>query len=460
MRGRPLLISFLAVALLAAACGDDGGGDTTTTAAPADTTTTGPAPTSPTTSDTTVPAPSAGDVVASGMGRIASDAPAEDLLAVAAGNREFAADLFAELADSHGNLVFSPASIRLALAMAYAGAVGDTAAEMADVLHLPFGGDRLHAAMNALDAAIESRNREEPPGPDDVERKVIVTIANALWGQEGFSFLVPFLDTLARNYGAGMRIVDFAGAAEAARQAINGWIADETNDRIKDLIPEGVLGPMVRLVLTNAVYLDATWMVPFDPNATVDGTFSRLDGSQVTVPIMHQEEMLPYAAGDGWQAVELPYVGEELAMLILVPDAGNYAEVEQRVADAVDEARRALGITTVRLGLPSFEFRTQAGLGDVLRRLGMETAFDPATANFTGMTAEERLFISDVIHEAFIAVDEAGTEAAAATAIVMRATAAPPDAVTLEIDRPFLFSLYDRETGAVLFMGRVLDPSS
>jgi serpin B len=291
-----------------------------------------------------------------------------------------------------------------------------------------------------------------------VERKVLVTIANALWGQDGHAFEADFLDALAENYGAGMRIVDFVGATEAARGVINEWVADETNDRITDLIPEGALGPMVRMVLTNAVYLDATWRVPFDPEATADGPFTLLDGPQVTVPIMHQEESLPYASGEGWQAVELPYVGGELAMTILVPDAGRYGEIEAD-AGALLDAVRGSEVRMVRLGLPSFEFRTQTGLGDVLRRLGMPGAFDPATADFSGMTAAERLFISDVIHEAFIAVDEAGTEAAAATAVVMRATGAPMDAVTLEIDRPFLFSLYDRETGAVLFMGRVLDPS-
>jgi serpin B len=281
-----------------------------------------------------------------------------------------------------------------------------------------------------------------------------------LWGQEGFEFLMPFLDTLARSYGAGMRIVDFAGATEAARQAINGWVAEETNDRITDLIPEGVLGPMVRLVLTNAVYLDATWMEPFDPDATSDGPFRLLDGTEVTVPMMHQEGTLPYASGDGWRAVEVPYVGGELAMLVLVPDGGRYAEIEADAGAYFDEARAGVAATLVRLGMPKFEFRTQAGLGDLLRNLGMTTAFDPASADFSGMTNTERLFISDVIHEAFIAVDEAGTEAAAATAVVMRATAAPSEAFEVEIDRPFLFSLYDRETGAVLFMGRVLDPSA
>jgi serpin B len=218
---------------------------------------------------------------------------------------------------------------------------------------------------------------------------------------------------------------------------------------------------MTRLVLTNAVYLDASWAVPFDPKATADGAFSLLDGSEVTVPFMHLEESLPFAVGDGWQAVELPYLGGELAMLVVLPDAGRFDEVEATVGGGLfDTAAAGLTPTTVRLALPKFEYRTQETVSSLLQRLGMTTAFDPQSADFSGMTTEERLFIGEVIHEAFIAVDEAGTEAAAATAVVMRATAAPVDAVELDVDRPFLYSLYDRATGAILFMGRVLDPAA
>jgi serpin B len=214
-------------------------------------------------------------------------------------------------------------------------------------------------------------------------------------------------------------------------------------------------------VLTNAVYLDASWAIPFDPKATAEGAFVRLDGSEVTVPFMHQEESLPFAIGDGWRAVELPYVGGELAMLIVVPDDGRFDEVEAAIGGRLlDDAAAALEPATVRLALPKFEYRTRETVSSVLRRLGMATAFDPQSADFSGMTTEERLFIGEVIHEAFIAVDEAGTEAAAATAVVMRATAAPVDAVELTVDRPFLYSLYDRATGAILFMGRVLDPAA
>jgi serpin B len=304
---------------------------------------------------------------------------------------------------------------------------------------------------------LESRQRPDTGDLGGIE----IAIANSLWGQQDFAFEDEFLDTLAREYGAGMRLVDYATAAEAARVAINDWVAANTSDRITDLIPQGVLDALTRLVLVNAVYLDATWAYQFDPDATTDDVFTLLDGSTVTVPTMHQGESLLYATGEGWKAVGLPYVGGELAMMLLVPDSGQFAAIEaEAVAGLFVSAADALSPAHVRLSVPKFEFRTKAELAAMLAELGMTEAFNPALADFSKMTTEERLYISDVIHEAYIAVDEEGTEAAAATAVVMRATAAPMDPITLTIDRPFLFVLFDRETGAPLFLGRVLDPSA
>lgn len=402
-----------------------------------------------------------GGLIASDLQRRDPSAPAADVAAVAAGNNAFATAAYTLLAaQEDGNLVYSPASIRLALAMTYAGAKGQTAAEMAEVLRFDLQGEALHAAFNALDQELASRNLAPYTLQDGVERKVQLSIANSLWGQQGFTFTPEFLDTLAANYGAGMRVVDFVAATEAARAAINDWVADETNDRITDLIPEGVLSEMTRLVLTNAVYLDATWSSIFEKDATFDAPFSLLDGSQVTVPTMHQQSSFPYAVGDGWQAVELPYVGEHLAMVFLVPDAGRFAEVEGLLgAGLLDEVVAGLAGVEVRLALPKFEFRFKASVATLLKAMGMPTAFEPDAADFSGMTTEDRLFISDVIHEAFIKVDEEGTEAAAATAVIMDLTSAPVEVIDLTIDRPFLFSLYDRETGEVLFLGRVLNPA-
>jgi serpin B len=318
----------------------------------------------------------------------------------------------------------------------------------------------MHAALNALDALLASRNREEDPLPDGTERRVVLTIANALWGQEGTLFLPEFLDTLAVHYGAGMRAVDFAGATEQARAAINDWVSDRTAGRIPELIGPGVLSGLTRLVITNAVYLDATWDSIFDPAETLEGPFTTLDGGRVTAEVMHQTHSFPYSSGDGWQAVELPYVGREIAMLVLVPDAGRFAEVEAGLAGALPDAAAGLEDAEVVLGLPKWEFRTQASLVRLLESLGMTDAFDQTRASFSGMTGEPDLYVSDVVHEAFVRVDEAGTEAAAATAVIMDLRAAlPGDTVELEIDRPFLFALRDRSTGEILFLGRVTEPA-
>jgi len=401
------------------------------------------------------------ELVASDLQRVAPRAPATDVAVVAAGSNAFAAAAYPLLADeTQGNLVFSPASVHLVLAMIYAGARGQTAAEMAEVLHFDLEGVSLHSAFNTLDQELGSRNRVEPSN-NGVEPRVRLSIANSLWGQEGYEFVPGFLDTLAENYGTGMRLVDFTHATEAAREAINQWVADQTEDRITDLILEGVLTQVTRLVLTNAIYLDATWAEIFESDHTAEAPFYPLGGSEVLAPMMHREGFLPYATGDGWQAVELPYTGDELAMLFLIPGPGGFTEVEGLVAGGLlDQVVGGLAGTHVRPALPRFEARTRASLGPLLSAMGMPTAFSPG-ADFSGMTAEERLCIGEVLHEAFIKVDEEGTEAAAATAVIQIPTAItmPIDWVVLRIDHPFLFSLYDRETGEVLFLGRVLNPA-
>jgi len=387
--------------------------------------------------------------------RASADAPSGDVLDIASSMESFGTDLYAVVATGDGNVVFSPASIMTALAMTYAGARGVTAEEMAAVLHVDLDDPAFHAAMNALDLALESRSFKS--GDDRVQ----LSIANSLWGQDGLAFEQPFLDTLAEDYGTGMRLVDFKAAAEKARVQINDWVASQTNDKITDLIPAGVLNDLTRLVLVNAVYLDATWALQFDPNDTSYGSFTTLAGTQVTVPMMRQTSSFSYAKGDGWQAVQLPYSGNKLAMLLIVPDQGRFTDVEQELGSGLlSEAVAGLSPASVALTVPKFTFRTQAQLGSALKTLGMPTAFDPNSADFSGMTTEEQLLIDEVIHEAYIAVDEEGTEAAAATAVVMRATSAPMVDVTFEIDRPFIFALRDTETGALLFLGRVTDPSA
>jgi serpin B len=461
--GRPGLGSLLAIALVSvlllvapfslAGCGQEPteGKDTTTTEREATTSTT---------------ESSSGEdllVAASDLSRVSPSASRSDILSASDAIGAFAADLYAVLAEDagEGNLVFSPSSIETALAMAYAGALGSTAEEMAKTLHFRLDDDALHRAFNSLGALLESRTWEGK----DVEGKdqgVVVRTANSLWGQKDLAFETLFLDTLAAQYGAGMRLVDYRTAAEDARKTINRWVAEQTEDKIEDLIPQGALDELTRLVLVNAVYLDATWAHQFDKEATRDGQFTTLAGSLVTTPMMSQSAGFPYAKGDAWEAVELPYARDQLAMLLIVPDQGRFAEVEGQLKSGLIE-RAVTGLSTggeVELTMPKFEFRTQAGLAKALKSLGIQSAFDPDAADFSGMTEQEPLCISDVIHEAFIAVDEEGTEAAAATAVIMRTAAAPMTTVQMKVDRPFLFALRDRDTGAVLFLGRVSDPTA
>lgn len=442
-----IALSLTALPLIAVSCGDEpgGGGGSDTTAS-----TVGAAP------DGTL-------LAMSDISRLAASASPTNVGAAAQSLQQFGTDMYGVLADQAGdaNLVFSPTSIVTALAMTYAGAAGTTADEMAATLHFNLAGDALHQAFNSLDSALESRSWQGKT-TDGADEGVLVKTANSLWAQKDLVFGQIFLDTLAANYGAGVRLVDYKTAAETARRAINEWVAGETNDKIPELIPEGMLDSLTRLVLVNAVYLDATWASQFDPNSTADGQFTTLAGQAVTTPMMTQQSSFPYATGDGWQAIELAYLRDELSMLVIVPDEGRLAEVESSLAAGlIDDAVAGLSEgTQVDLTLPKFEFRTQASLNDILKTLGMTSAFDPLTADFSGMTTQEKLYISDVIHEAYIAVDEEGTEAAAATAVIMRWTAAPVEVVPLEIDRAFIFALRDRATGALLFLGRVTDPTA
>jgi serpin B len=241
---------------------------------------------------------------------------------------------------------------------------------------------------------------------------------------------------------------------------INDWVAEQTEDRIEDLIPPGVLGAATRLVLTNAIYFNAAWAQPFEASATQDEAFHLLDGGQVTVPMMHQTESFGYLAGDGYQAVELPYEGHELSMVILLPDEGGFEAFEAGLdAAQVEAILQETSDRQVALALPRFEFEAQFSLADTLGAMGMPDAFSDQ-ANFSGMTGTRDLFISAVIHKAFVAVDEEGTEAAAATAVVMVEGAMPAEPLEVRVDRPFLFLIRDIQTGTVLFLGRVMDPAA
>jgi serpin B len=380
-----------------------------------------------------------------------------DLADLVNGNSAFAFDLYQSLREETGNLFYSPYSISLALAMTYAGARGETERQMADTLHFMLSQDCLHPAFNALDLEL-ARRGEGAKGKDAEGFRL--HIVNAIWGQDGYRFLPEFLDLLAENYGAGLRLLNFAKAPEESRVTINDWGSDQTEDRIKDLIPRGIIDTLTRLVLTNAIYFNAAWSHPFQERLTDDGTFHLLDGGEITVPMMQQTESFGYAEGEGHQAVELPYDGHELSMVILLPEAGQFEAFEGSLdAEQVDAILNDLAPTQVDLTMPKFEFESDFSLAEVLAALGMPDAFSMA-ADFSGMDGSHELFIRDVVHKAFVSVDEAGTEAAAATAVVVAEKAAPQLPVEVTVDRPFVFLIRDIETGTILFVGRVVNPSA
>ena len=385
----------------------------------------------------------------------APDAPPDQIQALVENNNIFAFDLYRSLQAQDGNLFYSPYSISLALAMTYAGARGATESQMAQTLHfLPQ--DQLHPAFNALDLQLAERGK----AASDEETPLQLNIANAVWAEQTYPFLQSFLDTIALNYGAGIRLADFINQYEAVRKEINSWVSDQTQDKIKDLIPEGVLDTNTRMALVNAIYFKADWLHPFDADSTRDAPFHLLDGSEVTVPMMNQGTFIPYAKGDGFQAIELAYQGETAAMDVIVPDEGRFEEVESSLDyETASDVLGSLQPTSVSLGLPKFKFESAFGLADQLKALGMTDAFDPDQADFTGMSERNDLYISAVVHKAFVAVDEKGTEAAAATAVIVGVTSAPLFDVTLTIDRPFIFLIRDIPTGQILFVGRVLNPA-
>jgi serpin B len=430
------LLAFLVALALAAGCSSGGGG------------------TSP------VPQPTAG---VDGMTLAVVTAPrlatAEaDGTAAGGAVNAFGLDLYARLVadDPAGNLVFSPASIELPLAMARAGARGQTASEMDAVMH-DLGAEANAAWVAALDASLNDKTATFPDASGEPQ-EVILRSVNAPFAQRGMTIEPAYLDALAERWAAGLRLVDYIGNPEGSRGVINGWVNDQTEERIPELLAPGVITADTRLVLVNAIYLKAAWQLPFGRSLTAEAPFTRLDGSTMDVSMMHASGAMPYAAGEGWQAVDLGYVGGRLSMLVIVPDDLTTFEATfdaQRITAISD----ALESRQVRLGMPAFGTESMLDLNDTLKALGMPTAFDDNTADFSGMTSEERLYISAVVHQANIDVDEDGTEAAAATAVTMEATSAPVDDVELTVDRPFIFALRDLDTGAVLFLGRIMEPA-
>ena len=379
----------------------------------------------------------------------------DDLAQLVEGNNNFAFDLYQALLPGSENLFYSPYSISLALAMTYAGAKADTEQQISEALHFNLPQDRFHLTFNVLNNMLTSRG--ENIGSED-ERAFRLNIANALWGKKDFSFLPVFLELLAQNYGAGMQQLDFANAAEEARITINDWISEQTEGKITDLIPQGAIHSLTRLVLTNAIYFNAAWNYPFEPDQTEEASFYLLDGSEIMVPMMRQSESLLFTEGDGFQALTLPYEVNEISMVILLPAKSQFENFESSLSAAqVASLIKNLSYKQIDLYMPRFKFDSEFKLSSTLSEMGMPEAFS-READFSGMTGTLGLFIDEVIHKALISVDEAGTEAAAATAVVVSVSSAPTEVIEVNINRPYIFFIRDNETGAILFVGRVLNP--
>ena len=374
----------------------------------------------------------------------------DDAATFANDNLDFSLDLYLALRPRNsGNFVFSQTSISTALAMLYAGASSSTAAQMSDTLHFTLPAARLHAAFNALDLALTT----PPPGASPAAFRV--QVANSIWLQDGFTVLPAYLDTLAENYGSGLFVEDFSTTPEPARDAINQWVADRTEGQIPSLFPQGSIDTLTRLVLANAVFFHGDWKVPFMKDSP-SRVFHALTGD-VSVPTMHGSSNAWIWNGTGWNAAAIDYVGDAAAMIIVVPDAGTFAAFEagltaESLSAILAGARPSGGAD---LYMPRFEFSTDVGLNDILSELGMPDAFDDR-ADFSGINGARDLRVQAIVHKAIIAVDEKGTTASAATGVSVGIVSAPP---TLVVDRPFLFFVRHKSTGAILFQGRVVDPS-
>jgi serpin B len=380
---------------------------------------------------------------------------------LAEANQAFAFELYrAVIKDQPGNLIFSPYSISLAFSMVYAGARGESEAQMAQVMGF-LAQAAHHPAFNALDQKLNALGSEAPEDEFTGE-PFQLSIANAMWGQQGYPFKQEFLETLALNYGAGLRAVDFKSDPEAARQAINQWINEQTQGRIPEMAPEGTIDPMTRLALANAIYFKGGWQYPFSESATEDGPFTLLDGRQVSVPLMSRfPELTPYLERDGFKAALLPYTGGAIDMLVILPEEGRFESVEAQMnAEFLSTFHQEAVWKNMRLVMPKLDFESQFDLVELLTEMGMPAPFDMQRADLSGIAEEENLYISGAMHKANITVDEKGTEAAAATLIVVGATGIQEDELLeLRLDRPFIFTILERETGTILFLGRVINPA-
>lgn len=366
-------------------------------------------------------------------------------------NNKFAFDFYSEInKKEEGNIFYSPYSIFAALAMTYEGAKGKTADEIKSVFSFPES-EILRPNFAAIYNKINKKN-------DNYK----LSTGNALWAQYDYRFLDDFTSRIEKYYGGKVTNLDFVKETEKSRKTINDFIAEQTNNKIKDLIPKGALTVMTRLVLTNAIYFKGTWVKQFDKKDTRDEDFTTISGQKIKAPLMRltgDEAEFKYAENDDLQILEMPYNGEDLSMLVILPKENNFEKVEQSLNnEKLSEWKNMLREQRVDIFIPKFKFDSKSSLKSILQNMGMPTAFSEGSADFSGMDGTKNLLISDVIHQAFVEVNEEGTEAAAATAVIMKTLSIPPPSPIFRADRPFIFLIEEKATGNILFLGRIANP--
>lgn len=374
-----------------------------------------------------------------------------DVATIVDGNNRFAIDLYQHLSQTKGNLFFSPYSLSTALAMTYAGAAGKTGEEMAQLLHFRLPSTTIHYAFSQLANLVFSENY---PGYK-------LKIANRLWGEKNYSFLPSFIRLTEEYYGAALAELDFQNQPDQARETINQWVAEITEENIQDLIAEGVLTNSTRLVLTNAIYFEGSWLSPFAGENTEESLFTTESGQQVTVPMMYQKNRFWYGSYDGVKVLRLFYVDYKLSMVILLPDTREkLTQLEQNLS--LEKLQSLLNCAEqeymVELWLPKFKLNAEFDLKETLSQMGMATAFSSEAANFAGMNGSPHdLYLSTVVHKAFLNVNEAGTEAGGASGVIAASRSTAPE-TTFRADRPFIFLIQDSESDSILFIGRLMNP--
>lgn len=375
----------------------------------------------------------------------------KDIDSLVAGNNSFAFDLYKQLAENKGNFFFSPYSISSALAMTYAGARGETAKQMANTLHFNLVPEKLHSSFSSLTKLF-----------NESAKNYQLSVANALWGQIGYKLSKEFLDITNKYYDAGFKEVDYIDDTrrEQTRQTINKWVEERTNNKIKNLIGPRDLTNLTRLVLTNAIYFKGKWEVQFNPSDTKVMPFYITEKEKIDTPMMYQLARFNYTENDKLQILEMPYTGGNLSMVILLPKHGYaLSKIEDMLSlEKVQSWLSHLSKEKVEVFLPKFKLEKRFELNKELQDLGMIDAFEEGLADFSGMNPDRELYISKVIHQSFVEVNEEGTEAAAATAVIMNGKSIEPEPYVFRADRPFIFLIRDLRSENILFMGRLVDP--